>query len=373
MNRMNNYRESLFELLHGGKPGGIVWTADITYWISGQNYLGTSRKEWNTEEGYLKLCRDQKIMPYYWYEKFWLGEPAYDSKVTLITDKNGPVTVNKWITPLGEISEEIAFIGESYSAAHTKYAVQKKNDLDILKYILEHRHLKPACIDDYPERLKLWAKYDGLPSIALPRSPLSAFFYEWAGVQNGVYLLMDYPDEIREIFALMEEQEKPVIDAVCDLAPPLVHFADNLSSDNIAGLYDDFMAAGHKKRLERIHAAGTACAVHLDGVVRGLLPKLASAGFDAVEALTPKPGGDLDSGEMRAIAGNDSVILWGGVPGIMFAPPYTWNDMEKRVIKTLEAWKGTRFVLGVADQVPPDGDLEFCSRIAEIVEEFSTE
>jgi len=134
-----------------------------------------------------------------------------------------------------------------------------------------------------------------------------------------------------------------------------------------------FMAGGHKKRLERLHSAGTACAVHLDGVVRGLLPKLAAAGFDAVEALTPQPVGDLDVGEMRTVAGNDSVILWGGVPGIMFAPPYTWDDMEKHVVKTLGAWKGSRFILGVADQVPPDGDIGFCPRIAELVENFGNE
>lgn len=185
--------------------------------------------------------------------------------------------------------------------------------------------------------------------------------------------MMDYPDEICGIFGLMEKQEEPVLDAVCCLAPPLVHFADTLSSDNFTGLYDDFMAGGHKKRLERLHSAGTACAVHLDGVVRGLLSKLVAAGFDAVEALTPQPVGDLDVGEMRTVAGNDSVILWGGVPGIMFAPPYTWDDMEKHVVKTLGAWKGSRFILGVADQVPPDGDIGFCPRIAELVENFGNE
>ena len=29
----------------------------------------------------------------------------------------------------------------------------------------------------------------------------------------------------------MEDQEGPILDAVCELAPPLVHFPDNLSSD----------------------------------------------------------------------------------------------------------------------------------------------
>jgi hypothetical protein len=33
-------------------------------------------------------------------------------------------------------------------------------------------------------------------------------------------------------------------------------------------------------------------------------------------------------GEIHAVAGSDRLILWGGVPGAMFAPPYTWADMQ---------------------------------------------
>ncbi|HDY86720.1 MAG TPA: hypothetical protein ENH82_01230, partial [bacterium] len=319
----------------------------------------------------LKLCSDLKILPYYWYDKFWLGEPEYDKTVQLITKERGYNTRRIWATPAGEIYEELTFLEESCSTAHTKYAVSSREDLDVFRYLLEHRCLRPVCIDDYPERLKLWKQYNGIPSIALPRSPLSAFFYEWAGVQNAVFLITDFPEEVQEIFSIMKEQEEPVLDAVCELAPPIIHFADNLSSDNFTGFYDDYMAEGHKKRIKRFHGAGIKCAVHLDGVVQGLLPKLASVGFDAIEALTPKPGGDMPVESMRAAAQNDSVILWGGVPGILFAPPYRWNDMEKHIYKVLESWSGTRFILGVADQVPPDGNIQFCSKISELIETWN--
>ncbi len=367
---MSKQRESLLRLLKGDNPGEVVWTADISYWMDARKYDGSADTSWSTEEGYLALCRELRIMPYYWYDEFWLAEPEYDTTVEVTVAEKDKHTRRTWTTPIGEITEELMFMEESCSTAHTKFAVENRADLDIFRYLLEHRRLRPACIDDYPRRLELWRSYDGIPSIALLRSPLSAFFYEWAGVLNGVYLINDYPDEVRSLFALMEEQELPVLEAVCDLAPPLVHFADNLSSDNLAGLYDDFMAPGHRKRIEKLHESGVACAVHLDGVVRGLLPKLAASGFDAVEALTPFPGGDLPVEEMRDIAGSDSVILWGGVPGILFAPPATWDDMERHVTRVLEAWSGTRFILGVADQVPPDGDISFCPKIAELVEQF---
>jgi hypothetical protein len=190
---------------------------------------------------------------------------------------------------------------------------------------------------------------------------------EWAGIEAGTYLLFDAEEAVRDLFSLLEAEEAPVLDALCALRPPLVHFPDNLSSETVASLYADWMLPTHRRRLERLHSAGISAAVHLDGTLRGLLPQLAAAGFDAIEALTPAPVGDVAVENMRAVVGNEQVILWGGIPGAMFAPPYTWDDMEQHLQQVLESWQGTPFVLGVADQVPPDGDVTFCTRIAEVL------
>ena len=53
---------------------------------------------------------------------------------------------------------------------------------------------------------------------------------------------------------------------------------------------------------------------------------------------------------------------------MLFAPPYTWQQMESHVRRLLAAWRGRPFILGVADQIPPDGDIEFCRRIAELIQ-----
>jgi len=370
------YLNDFLGLLDGECPQRVIWTADLDYWITGREVEGTADPAWRTEAGFLELCNRMCIMPYYfygsrsggvWQNAIWLAEAQYDATIALRSERNGNKTTTVYTTPVGELVDQTEFMPSSCSQAHTKFPVQSNEDLEVFRYLIEHRRMEPVLVDRYAQRMAFWAKHDGLPSIAMPRSPLSAFFYEWAGIMNGVYLLMDHPDRVREIFALMHEQEKPAIDAVCRLAPPLVHFADNMSSDNMAGFYREFMEQGHRYRIERFHGAGTKCVVHLDGVVRGLLPQLASAGFDAIEALTPQPGGDLEVEQMREAADSDRVILWGGVPGVLFAPPYGWKDMAEHVAKTLDAWRGTRFVLGVADQIPPDGEIEYCRRIAEIV------
>ncbi len=359
--------EALLRALDGERPEEIVWTADITYWIAGQQKAGSAKAEWETEEGYLQLHNELGILPYYYYEKFWAAEPWYDGPIEVIDEKEGDASTRRFRTPVGDLVEQSIYSSVSCSLGITKHFVESERDLDILLYILQHRRLEPANLGDWSDRSEMWKAYDGLPCIGLPRSPLASLFVEWAGVENATYLIMDCPDKVAEIFRLMEEQEGPVIEAVCLLAPPLVHFADNLTSDNFTSLYDDYMAGAHQRRIERLHAAGIKCAVHLDGTVRGLLPKLVRSGFDAIEALTPKPAGDLEMEEILDLADSDTLILWGGVPGVMFAPPYTWEQMKAHVQRLLACWGDQPFIMGVADQVPPDGDIEFCHKIAELV------
>ena len=361
-------RDAFLRLLRGESAERVPWAADITYWMTGEQAKGRGEPGWDVEESYLAFHQRLGIMPYFYYPKFMAGQPVFDATVESRTETSGERSVQRLCTPLGELTAEYVTLAESASTGCAKHFVATERDLDVLLYLIEHRRLVVSNLDDYRQRMAMWAAYDGLPSLGLPRSPLSAFCYEWAGVQNAAYLIADHEDKVRALFDVMEAQEAPVIRAVCDLRPPLIHFPDNLDSENLTGLYDRFLATPHRRRLDALHAAGIACAVHLDGAVRGLLPKLAAAGFDAIEALTPFPAGDATVEEMRGIAGSDRVILWGGVPGAMFAPPYAWDAMRRHVEQVLEAWRGTPFILGVADQVPPDGDITYCRKIADLLQ-----
>ncbi|MFH1571400.1 MAG: hypothetical protein ABIL09_25645 [Gemmatimonadota bacterium] len=360
-------RESFLRIMRGEPAEGAVWTADITYWITGEKAAGRGDPAWDTEEGYLALHRDLGVMPYYFYEKFWVAAADFGGGVTTHGERVGDRITGRIHTPVGDLVQESAYLPTSCSTGTTKHFVETPADLDVLLYVLEHRTLHPTHLEGYASRRARWAGYDGLPSLGLPRSPLPSFAHEWAGVMNATYLMADCEDRVARALALMEAQERPIVEAVCRAAPPVLHFPDNLSSANLTGWFDAWMAGPYRRRLEPLHEAGVKAAVHLDGTVRGLLPRLAAVGFDAVESITPAPVGDVTVEETRAVAGSASLVLWGGVPGAMFAPPFTWEEMEAHVARVLEHWGRGPFVLGVADQVPPNGDMEFCRRIGEMV------
>ncbi len=357
--------DKLLRTLSGEAFETPVWTADISYWASANADADPRARAAQNEEGYLGLCDELRCMPYYWYPAFWAHRRVFAEGASVVSESDG-IRTTRW-TAAGRSIEQVERYSEtSSSQAVVKYAVETVEDLGTLVALIEASRLEVTeALSGYARRLETWEKHDGLPSLGLPRSPLSAFINEWAGVRNGTLLLFDEPDLCGELFELLERQERPILERCAADSIPLVHFPDNLTSEVYTSLFDSHMRGFYERRLDLLHRTGVRTAVHLDGTVGGLLPKLIEIGFDAVEAVTPAPVGDLTAASMRDLARSGSTVLWGGVPGAMFAPPYTWRQMERHIRRLLDAWRGIPFVLGVADQVPPDGDIETVRRIAE--------
>ena len=84
--------------------------------------------------------------------------------------------------------------------------------------------------------------------------------------------------------------------------------------------------------------------------------------------MTPAPVGDLSLEEIAKIA-NDKIIIWGCLPGALFSPLYSeeyFKNFVKEIFSTFPL--GSNFVLGVADQVPPDTEFSRIPLVREILE-----
>ena len=152
---MRGYLQAFTSLLTHRWVSRPVWTADVSYWLSARQTDGTADPAWGSEEGYLDLCMDLGIMPYYWYDRFWLAEDAYDDTVTLTTRRSGDITTQEWRTPVGHLVGEQTYLPSSYSTGHSRFSVQTVDDLEVLVWMVEHRALEPRCLEDYAERCEL--------------------------------------------------------------------------------------------------------------------------------------------------------------------------------------------------------------------------
>jgi hypothetical protein len=70
--------------------------------------------------------------------------------------------------------------------------------------------------------------------------------------------------------------------------------------------------------------------------------------------------------ELRKASG-PHIVIWGGLPGGLFSRNYSDEYFEQFVLNVLRQ-ADDRFVLGVADQVPPDAVPARIGRVRELVD-----
>ncbi len=190
-----------------------------------------------------------------------------------------------------------------------------------------------------------------------------------AGIETVTYAWQDAPAELELTLAVMGKKADEA--ALISLSSPAecLMIPENLSSEMVGkDLYERFMRPYQEKWIRKIHRNGKRSFIHMDGTMRGLITEVASAGFDVLEALTPSPVGDISLEEIAAWV-PDATIIWGGLPGLYFSDLIGNEEFDAFVIRALDIMKRRpRYVLGVADQVPPGARWERIRRVAELVE-----
>ncbi|OYT64483.1 hypothetical protein B6U74_05440, partial [Candidatus Bathyarchaeota archaeon ex4484_205] len=149
-----------------------------------------------------------------------------------------------------------------------------------------------------------------------------------------------------------------------------VYFGDNISSDVVnPKFFRDYYIPYYKRRSEQLHRKKKYIFLHIDGTLRGVLELVKFTGIDCAQSLTPAPVGDVPLEKFRELAGND-VIIWGGLPGVYFSPRYPPELLKNMMEEIIELYlHDSKFIVGVADEVPPDGDIKRVRMITDIIEE----
>jgi len=192
-----------------------------------------------------------------------------------------------------------------------------------------------------------------------------------AGIETVVNLWMDARTELEETLIVIERKADEA--AAIALASPAecLMIPENLSSEVVGKRFFELYVRGYQEKWnQRIREADKYSFIHMDGTLRGLIREVASTGLRVIEAVTPAPVGDVAMKEMAACAG-PGPILWGGIPGVYFTPLVNDAEFERLVREVLSVMTSEpRYVLGVADQVPPDGLRRRVAQVAELIERY---
>jgi hypothetical protein len=360
-------RERLLAPFRGLTPDRPCWTADLNYWYGAAQESGRLEPQYQGPDGLKRLHEDLGVCNYYHY-----GVGVYATQFDGVETgqrTDGHVRRYWWRTPAGELEERWEYIPQAFCWARVEYAAHTAAQLGIVQDIFRRATHIPAAASYLAADEFLGDQ--GLPIAAVPRSPLPALLADWCGVMRTAYLVADEPRAVEDTLAEIDRANDAAF--ACAAAGPaeLLHFCDNLDSGSSTSFFAGYMEEYYRRRLGQLHAAGKFAAVHLDGTVRGLLPRLARCGFDAIESVTPAPVGDVEIEALRAVLDRDRTIIWGGIPGAMFSYPWTDEQIRQHTRRLLTALGGDgRLIVASADQIPPNGDVAFCRSIAEVVEQY---
>jgi len=362
-----NERERLLCVLNKQRPDRIPWFADLSYLYHSLEKRDMLIDRYIGDEGYLEFHKDLGAGICFYAPCLWKTE--YTNGVEYIESTEENVRICMYKTPMGEIRSVEKYMQGSFSWAYTKHFVEDINDLRIMLYVFENTRYS----NNYEEFDSIDAFWDGsgIPAALTPVSaaPLQKLLTRWAGIEAAVNIYMDDMQEFDHILRRMEETEDDVFDIICKSDASYVEFAENLSSE-ITGkdLVMNYNMPYYIKRTRQIHEAGKFAGIHIDGTLRSCLPLLERCGFDVAEAVTPYPAGDLKLHELREAAGKD-IVIWGGLPGVIFTDRFSENDFLRYLNEVLETFSNDPgFVLGVADQVPPDGSISRVKAVREYVD-----
>jgi hypothetical protein len=179
------------------------------------------------------------------------------------------------------------------------------------------------------------------------------------------------PEEFAETLAVMRSAFDSAARMAVESPAEVLMIPENLSAEMIGPRrFEQHMRSYQEHWIGEIAGAGKHSFIHMDGTLKGLLREEASTGVSVIEAMTPHPVGDLPIEDWAVRAGTSSTILWGGIPGVYFTPKVTDQEFDFHVTHVLDVMRSTpRYVLGVADQVPPDCLESRVRRVEELVDE----
>ncbi len=357
---MNN-RQRILSILNHTTPDRLPWAGDMDYWYQSARKRGNLPEKY-FGDGYFQLNRD---LGSGFYLQGYFPFQQHHPGITFTDQQDGDRRIRTMHTPAGDLTEIQQYLPTSFSWGYVKHYAETPSDLPAFNAFLESLEFTP----DYEEaeRRKQIIGDNGVVLVYAPRSPFMEMVTTYVGLTNLVYLLADVPEMMAEIFTLMERKHDLAAELAVNSPAECIMIPENLSSEVVgASFYRRFLRPYERRWIERIRQAGKYSFVHLDGTLKGLLKQVAETGFDVIEAVTPYPSGDISMAEAIELAGGDT-ILWGGLPGIIFTPAFTQDDFEQHVTSMIGLMKQRpQYVLGVADQVPPDGLIERVADVARL-------
>lgn len=271
-------------------------------------------------------------------------------------------------SPVGTISCIYKSNTSNYGVYPSKWWIESEEDMKIAMWIEERCHFE-WDEEKFQEIDAIWGDL-GLPAIYVPRVNIQSLYLETMGVEGAIYALMDYPELVEEYFKILDASSERFIDVLNESVIQFVNFADNLHGGTLSPAYfEKYVLPTYQRRNELLHKANKFTYSHWDGDTKSLLPYAKLCGLDGIEAITPKPQGDVTLEEVKEALG-DEVFLIDGIAAVLFDETYPVEMLVEQTKQVIELF-APKLILGISDEMSSTGNIERIRIVGDIVDEYN--
>jgi hypothetical protein len=372
---MLSFRERILKIYAGERVEQVVWQPRIKFWYSG-NYvqvpLARREKSWprydpTIPESFfgmdlLEVHDALNASIRYCAETLGIGLFAVSMKNgtkvrTRGYAENDGTQVTVFDTPVGNVTEKHK---GGYPVEHP---VKHVEDLEVMKYIISEQEFsfnRPGF--DLVEEV---LEGRGIAQAYYKRSPFMSCVLNYIGFETMVLFLKRYKQKTEEFMRFIGEWEDKMYDILVDSPVKILNFGENIDANlSPPRYYREYCIPYYNRRIKQLHDAGKYCHIHMDGSLKDLLPLIKDTHFDGIEAATPEPQGDVTVEEIKEGLG-DKVLL-DGLPATLFMKEFPEGRLEETTRRLIELF-GSRLILGVSDELPPNGQIGRFKTVSKVV------
>lgn len=374
-------REIILNTFSHKKIEKIAFSPRIYYWYLVNKLFMKYRSNKNSPDNIppkylnksqLEIYKILNACPRYCFETLYINllesklKPDSDIRIKTLRGQKKDELIQIFNTPIGNL-KQVSAVGGGLGEHLIEYPIKTIDDLKIMRYILENTEI--SFSDKNYKKAELLFGDWGVVSTYTLHSPYQKLIIEYMGFSRAILFLKRYKNQIEEFMSFLEKWDDQMYKSISNSPLKIINFGENIDANlSPPPYFEKYLFPYYEKRINQLKKSNKFCHIHIDGSLKDLLPYLSQLPFDGYEALTAQPQGDVSLEEIKHAIGNK--VLLDGIPSILFLPEYSNNYLEKYTMKVLELFS-PNLIIGISDELSPNGDIKKVEMVSKIVEKFS--
>lgn len=250
-------------------------------------------------------------------------------------------------TPKGVLIEE-RFYEPTYGTGWIKnHFVREPEDYDKLLAYIEDSQV----VEDLEPFQQAIAELgdQGLPLVAVERTPFQQLWVQWVGIQDLAAHLADCPERVQACAEALAQQERQIFEIVAQTPVDFVDFPDNITAPVIGeGHFRRYCLPLYDELAEMLEERPVF--VHMDGDLKPLWNAIGESRVRGIDSLSPPP--DNDTAVKEVVSRWPQMRVWVNFPSsVHLQEPQQIYAQAMEILE--QAGHTGRLQIQISENVPP--------------------